>query len=136
MGILDIFSGFAGGKVFTRDSKVAQETAAVVAPGAPGEKRMLSVSRQRQAVNMGAGYDLLIDGVKVTKIGNGGSFMTEIPQECEVIIRCSSLHFKQMKLRIRAGEHPRIDFSTVYGGGVRVRVNDVQILEANGKKMT
>ena len=135
MGMKEFFGGMITGRAIWTDNSAVQSGGGAVSSTSDQELRTLTVVRSSQFVNCGAGYDVLVDGVKVGKIKNGGTLTTQIPQETEIHIRCSSMKSQAVALQIRAGDSPRIDFTTVYGGGISATVTGAQVLESRtGRK--
>ena len=135
MGMKEFLGGMITGRAIWTDNSAVQAKGGIGSSQSDQELRTLTIVRSSQLVNVGAGYDVLVDGVKVGKIRNGGTLTTQIPAEAEIHIRCASLKSQAVALQIRAGDAPRIEFTTVYGGGIRASVTGAEVISSRtGRK--
>lgn len=86
--------------------------------------RTLTVSREAQALNSLGSYKVYVNGELVGKLGSGESLSYEITGHAYVQILAGK---NGASMSIRAGRNPEINFSTMYGGAIRVNAFDAEI---------
>ena len=130
MSILSFLSGFLAGKASTPGSTAVENFTPPTASGS-GELRELLVERESQLVNCAVKYILSVDGNEAGRIANGESLRVQIRENATIMLVCAGMGMKKtaLRFRVRAGDHPRIHFSSQYGGGISAQLSGMQVLE-------